>query len=157
MRDPHYTRDHEKELFTPRVPQLDRNMLRKYIADMKKENIVTSAVPPDRVPIVVSFFQQGAYKDFFGDDSVLYPLEVLNDAKELPPTWLIHGTADTVIPVEGTRKYEQKLRQQIPNAKLHVHYDEGSDHGFDNAASINLETKWVREGLNFIAPYWPQC
>ena len=156
MRDPHYTGDHEKQLFTPVVPQLDRSILQDYIANMKEGLVVTSAVPPDRVPLVISFLQQGAYKDFFGNENVLYPLEVLEDVTSLPPTWILHGTADTVIPVDGTYEYERRVREKLPNAKFHVHYDKNSDHGFDNDTNINLDTEWIKEGLTFIHPYWPQ-
>lgn len=158
MRDRYYQEDTEKEMFTPRVPQLDRAILKDYIHRMKPGHFVTSATPPDRVPLVVSTLQQGAYKQFFGDVRDVYPLEVLKSAiKQTPPVWLIHGTGDTVVPVEGSYKFEALWKEKFPSERLLVHYDEGSDHGFDLAPGISLETHWVKKGLDFIAPYWPRC
>ena len=104
---------------------------------------------------MISFYQQGAYRRFFGTDSILFPLEAVDSVSEPPPTWIVHGTDDSVIPVEGSYKYERHLRDKVPNAKLHVHYEEGADHGFDNDLSINLNTPWIKEGLKFIDKYWP--
>lgn len=155
LRNQYYTDNYEKQIFTPVAPQLDRAILAGYLADMKNDATITSATPPDRVPLVISALQQGAFARFFGNDSSLYPLEVLDGISRLPPTWILHGTGDTVIPVDGTYKYEKKVREMFPNAKLHVHYDEGSDHGFDNAEGISMSTGWVEQGLGFISTYWP--
>jgi acetyl esterase/lipase len=155
MRDPHYTGDYEKHLFTPVAPQLPRSILRDYISNLKGREVVSSAVPPDRVPLVISSLQQGKFGEIFGEDSSLYPIEVLDSVTDLPPTWILHGTGDTVIPVEGTYKYEKRLREKLPDAKLHVTYRPG-DHGFDNDPSVSLQTDWVKEGVEFIDSFWPR-
>jgi acetyl esterase/lipase len=155
MRDPHYTGDYEKHIFTPAAPQLDRSILRSYLENMKKGETITSAVPPDRVTIVISALQQGSFGKMLGDDSALYPLEVLDNTAALPPIWILHGTGDTVIPVEGSYKFEKAVKEKLPETKLHLTYQPG-DHGFDNVESIGLETDWVKEGVDFIAKYWPQ-
>ncbi len=156
MRDPHYTEDYEKHLFTPTAPQLDRSILKNYLKSMKAGDVVTTATPPDRVPLVISFMQQGVYKTHFGDDGILYPLEVLDTVDDLPPTWIFHGDADTVIPVDGTHKYEKLLKEKLPDAKVRFHYEKDADHGFDNASSVSLDTEWVKDGVDFISQYWPE-
>ena len=154
MRDPYYTGDYEKQIFTPVAPQQPRHILSDYLANLKPGQVVTSGTPPDRVPLVVSSVQQGSFGKLFGDDSILYPLEVLDNVTELPPTWILHGKGDTVIPIEGSYKYEKKLREKLPSAKLHVSYQPG-DHGFDNDPAISLNTEWVKEGVEFIEQFWP--
>ena len=99
--------------------------------------------------------QQGQFGELFGADSSLYPIELLESVTDLPPTWLLHGTGDTVIPVEGTYKYEKRLREKLPDAKLHVSYQEG-DHGFDNDPSVSLDTNWIKEGVAFVEQFWPK-
>jgi acetyl esterase/lipase len=154
MRDPHYTGDYEKQIFTPTAPQLDRSILREYLNNMTPGQTITSAVPPDRVPIVISSLQQGAFGKMLGNDSTLYPIEALDNVDNLPPIWLLHGTGDTVIPVEGSYKFEKALKQKMPSAKLHTSYQPG-DHGFDNDDSITLSTPWVDAGVDFVSQYWP--
>ena len=155
MRDRYWTEDYEKQIFTPVAPQLPKNVLADYVSNLKGSEVVASAVPPDRVPLVISSLQQGRFSEFFGQDSSLYPIEVLDDVTDLPPTWLLHGTGDSVVPVEGSYRYEKALKDKLPDAKLHVSYRPG-DHGFDNDASVSLQTDWVSEGVQFIEKFWPK-
>lgn len=154
MRDRYWTEDYEKQIFTPVAPQLPRNILQDYVDGLKGGEVLSSATPPDRVPLVISSLQQGRLGRFLGDDSSLYPIEVLDSVNDLPPTWILHGTGDTVVPIAGTYKYEKALREKLPNTKLHVSYQPG-DHGFDNDPSVSLNTDWVKEGVAFIEQFWP--
>ena len=154
MRAPWYTGDFEKQIFTPVAPQLDRSILEKYMTELRDESTVTSAVPPDRVPLVISALQQGKFGELLGDNSSLYPLELLDNVTDLPTTWILHGTGDTVIPVEGTYNFEKKLKEKLPQAKAHFTYESG-DHGFDNAPDVSIGTPWIREGVEYIKQSWP--
>jgi acetyl esterase/lipase len=155
MRDRYYTEDYEKQIFTPVAPQLPQNILRDYRANLKGGEVVSSGVPPDSVPLVISALQQGRFAELFGGDSSLYPIEALESVTDLPPTWVLHGTGDTVIPVEGSHKYEKRLREKLPDAKLHVSYRTG-DHGFDNDPSVTLDTDWIKQGVEFVEQFWPK-
>ena len=155
MRDRYWTEDYEKQIFHPPAPQLPQNILRDYLTNLKGNEVVSSGVPPDRVPLVISVMQQGRYPDLMGEDSSLYPIEVLDTVTDLPPTWLFHGTEDKVVPVEGSYKYEKRLREKLPSAKLHVSY-RPADHGFDNDPSVTLDTDWVKEGVQFVEQFWPK-
>ena len=155
MRNGHYTEDYEKTLFDPPAPQLDRSILRNYIENLKGDEVATSGIPPERVPLVVSAMQQGAFGKLFGGDSSLYPIEMLDQVNELPPTWILHGKEDNVVPVAGTQNYVDKLKEKLPDTKVHVSYRPGM-HGFDNHPAATLEDDWVKEGLEFIGPYWPK-
>jgi acetyl esterase/lipase len=155
LRDRYWTDDYEKQIFTPVAPQLPKSILADYVSNLKGGEVVASAVPPDRVPLVISSLQQGRFSEFFGQDSSLYPIEVLDNVTDLPPTWLLHGTGDTVVPVEGSYKYEKALKEKLPGAKLHVSYQPG-DHGFDNDPLVSLQSDWVKEGVQFIEKSWPK-
>ena len=154
MRSEYYTGDFEKHIFTPVAPQLPRSILRDYLAGLKGSEVIASAVPPDRVPLVISSLQQGSFGKLLGEDSSLYPLEMIDSVERLPPLWLIHGTDDTVIPAAGSYDFERKLLETLPVTEIHVSFEAG-DHGFDNDPSVNLETPWVKQGLEFVAQFWP--
>lgn len=159
LRDKYYTTAYEKQLFAPTAPQLDPSVFRAYVDSMTPGAVITSALPPDRFQLVVSILQQGLFGKYFGPDRRLYPMEALDsltDGEELPPTWVMHGTADTGIPVEGTYRYEKRLKERLPRAKTLFHYEEGADHGFDNAEGVGLQTDWVKKGVKFVEQYWPQ-
>lgn len=155
MRDAHYTSDYEKKLFDPPIPQLDRSILADFMANLTGNEVVTSAIPPARSEIFASMLQQGSFGGFFGDDAVLYPIEVLETVYRVPPTWILHGRQDSVIPAAGTHKYAEALKAKLPDARLHLSYRDG-DHGFDNEPPATLGEDWVKEGVEFVTQYWPK-
>lgn len=154
MRDPHYTAEYEKALFDPPAPQLDHGILRKYMAKMKIGEVITSEIPPSRVPIVISALQQGKWGDWFGGDSSLYPIEMLDKLDIIPPTWILHGKDDNVVPIDGTYKFVGHLKEKQPSARLHTSYRPGG-HGFDNHGPASLDEDWLKEGVDFIGQFWP--
>jgi len=155
FRDRYYTEAYDKQISRPPTPQLDPSILRDYLANMEVGGTIVSAVPQERMALVGSFIQQGMYGKLFGEDSNLYPLEVLEKVERLAPMWVLHGIGDTIIPVEGSYKFEQAVKQKFPEAKLHTTYRDG-DHGFDHEEAADLRTGWVKEGVSFIDKYWPK-
>ncbi|KAK3112915.1 hypothetical protein LTR53_010309 [Teratosphaeriaceae sp. CCFEE 6253] len=163
LRDPHYTQAYVKQLFDPPAPQIPPQVLANHLVGLKGTEVVTSATPPDRVPLTVSIIQQGRTAEFLGDDRGLYPLELLEDGAVseagLPPMWILHGKHDSAVPVDGTYRFVEKLLGAWPDAQLHVTIEDG-EHGFDNHAfgtgeAATLETAWVKEGVEFVQKYWP--
>lgn len=157
LRDKYYTQDYEKHLFDPPIPQLDRSILRDFAANLRGNEVVTSAMPPARSEIFASMLQQGSFGKFFGDDSRLYPIEMLklDRVESVPPTWILHGKQDSAIPIDGTYRYVKVLKEKLADAKVHLSYREG-DHGFDNLPPARLDEEWVKEGVAFINQYWPE-
>lgn len=153
LRDRHYTEDYEKQLFD--MPQFDPAILRDYVAGLQGDEAVTSAAPPERGALFASMIQQGSFGKFFGDDRALYPIEVLDQISEIPPTWLLHGKDDSVIPIQGTCRCVAALQKKHPEVKYHFSYRKG-DHGFDNAPGTTLEEEWIRDGVEFIGKYGPR-
>lgn len=69
-----------------------------------------------------------------------------------PPTYFLHGTADTLVGVEFSRRAFEELKRKGVDTKLVV--EEGAPHGFDAGAKPG-EHKYelVAAGLRFLASH----
>ncbi|KAK4507500.1 hypothetical protein PRZ48_001235 [Zasmidium cellare] len=153
---PHFSSQHEKDIFSPPRPQADSSILTSYVENLTGEEVVPNRTPPEGEMNVLIILQQGLYPKYFGPDPRLYPLEQLEKAETFPPTWILHGTGDSVVPVEGTRVFEEAFRERGERegwGPLKVTYREGAEHGFDLREGD--EDGWRREGVQFIEKYWP--
>jgi carboxymethylenebutenolidase len=68
-----------------------------------------------------------AVVDLFGG----LPKKLMQDAKELPPTLIMHGDADKTVPVAEARALEQLLKSHRRTYEMKIY--EGQDHLFKNA------------------------
>jgi acetyl esterase/lipase len=160
LKSEHFTRDYEKALFEPPIPKVPREVLDGYIKTMDKGKVVTSALPPERLGLMVGMVQQGRLEELLGSDDELYPMELLENeeglVQRLPPMWILHGKSDGLVPVQGTEKYVGLVKEKgLDEGKLHVSLIEGGGHGFDNEPSVTLEKEWVRDGVEFVERFWP--
>lgn len=96
--------------------------------------------------------QQGLYGKYFGTDPRLLPLEMLEKVESFPPTWILHGTGDSVVPVEGTRKFVKRMGEKFSGVPMHVTYRAGAEHGFDLGEDGE---GWRDEGVKFVEKFWP--
>jgi acetyl esterase/lipase len=65
----------------------------------------------------------------------LSPLHVLDKAPTYPPTVLLHGEADALVPVDQSRRFADKLRsKQVPVLEL---YEPGGPHVFDQVYYVS--------------------
>lgn len=142
-----------KQVFNPPRPQLDSAILHSYIAKLRGDEIVPFRIPPEGEAHAVVMIQQGLYGELFGTDEKLYALEMLDRMSTFPPTWILHGVEDSVVPVEGTRLFVEKMREKFPGVPLHVTYREGADHGFD--LRDDDEKEWREQGVEFVERFWP--
>ena len=157
MLSDHFTRCYSKPIVG--VPNYPPSVVEKFLANMS--GAITEADPPTRLDLAIAAVQNGCYLDFMGDDPDLFVFEELKRIKSemsnnshgrlFPPLYLLHGEQDSAVPVEGTRKLIEYIRDIDPAAKLHVAIREG-EHGFDFSASVKDD--WMREGLGFIATEW---
>ncbi|KAM0713401.1 hypothetical protein Q7P37_010363 [Cladosporium fusiforme] len=116
------------------------------------EQIVTSRIPPIGGEIYHSLVQRGLYGKAFGDDALLYPMESLEQGHSLPPLWLLHGSADTIVPPDGSTRFAEILRQG-GNSPVNFTIIQGEEHLFD--VDTGIDEDWVQDGLAFIGKYWP--
>jgi len=128
--------------------------------DQQLEEVAKSAKPvTERIPkegepdLFVATLLEGRYTEILGSDSNLYPLENLKRIKEqgevLTPIWMFHGEQDTIIPMDGTRKFVQEAQEGVYERII-----PGAEHGFDDD-SVGLDTDWVIEGREWLQKYWP--
>ncbi|KAL1619593.1 hypothetical protein SLS54_006530 [Diplodia seriata] len=146
--------------------------------------VISSVTPPARAELSLALFQHGRLGELLGGERELYPLEVLEDRMTMmrrrcdaagggkatsrflpPPLCVIHGTDDTVVPVQGSRRFcrawEKTWRaQQLCDGRAIG--DGGAvvklvlrpgEHGFEATASEE-EDGWLREALGWVADRW---
>ncbi|KAN0090408.1 alpha/beta-hydrolase [Hyaloscypha variabilis] len=105
---------------------------------------IVSAAPLFRSDIMLSMFQQGRFPEFLGTDSILYPLERIED-----------GEVDAhLLPKVDTRRFERVVRARGRGEKLFIHYEEGADHGFEYRPEVTLITPWLDEGMRRVSGAW---
>jgi len=122
-----------------------------------------TAAPGGRARFLGWAFREGVLHDFYmgrhpaqramGISAVAQEMErellPLRLADRMPPTWAIHGTADSLVPVDGSRRFVDALKAaavevefvEVPDGE---HGLEGlpSEQGTDLAVAFLL--KWVR-------------
>lgn len=65
--------------------------------------------------------------------------------------FIIHGLQDSVVPVEGSEKFVQKVLEQDLKTKVQLSLYPG-DHGLD--IPFNLDHPWLADGLKLVIPSW---
>ncbi|ORX37281.1 Alpha/Beta hydrolase protein [Kockovaella imperatae] len=70
------------------------------------------------------FNSQEEYDKFVRKASPLFGI-----TKDHPPTFILHGTADTAVPIEQNYVYEKTLKEA--GVPVNSRYDEGGEHSFD--------------------------
>lgn len=144
IRAPHFTVDSDKQLLDPPLPQVPLQVINAHVAALAPGAIATER--DNMSPLGAGMIQRGLYGRFFAPASedaevqkaqrALFPLEALEDAVAatgggsaafFPPTWLLHGKADSLVPYEGT----EVLASKLPAERVHLTLAEGEEHGFD--------------------------
>lgn len=134
------------------APTIPKSVLEEYLKSMIPGRIVTSAMPPERLPIALSINQQHRKAEFFGTDDRLYPFKVLEKLEKVPPFLLvIHGEDDSAIPVAESMKFSEILKKKFGDDIVDLRIRPG-EHGFDEKSSVDEE--WLKEGLRRVAYLW---
>ncbi|KAJ0418741.1 Alpha/Beta hydrolase protein [Aspergillus carlsbadensis] len=137
------------------------------IASVTPGSVVSSAFPPDRIPLLVAGIQHGRLAKLYErgvEESLvelLYPdARLEKEGLELPigGIALIHGRQDSVVPAVGAERFIEKAREatkgQPVNEKLILSIQEG-EHGFD----LNLrydEEVWLQDAVQLAVQAWLQ-
>jgi len=129
--------------------------LEAHIANTKPGTVVTAdGWPPERIDLAICAVQRGRYLDLIGKERILFPLENLEYAKNIPAIWVYHGKQDSAVPVEHSISFVKRLKELHPDALVHLTLEEG-EHGLD--AEVTLSTPWVKEGLEMVKQHWPSA
>ena len=123
----------------------------EHMKSVQPGSIVSSANPPARLELAIAIVQNGRFLEFFGREPHLFPLERLSQAKSMPPTFIFHGSEDSAVPVEGSKKFVEALSKIHPETEVILKTPPG-DHGVDVA--VTVETEWMKEGLALITQRW---
>lgn len=75
-----------------------------------------------------------------------------NVSVDFPPTYIVHGLADTMVPIELSRVLFQRLKENgVPCGMTEV---PGEEHTFAMKMEVGSKTWWLqREGFDFLEKY----
>jgi hypothetical protein len=130
---------------------LPPDFLDKYIATLSGSEVISNATPPARLDIAFASIQQGRYVKLVGEDPSLFPMEVMESAKDIPSTLIIHGKEDSCVPYRSSEAFVEKMKLLHPDVKVHYALVPG-EHAVDYFATF--ETDFLKAGLDFITPEW---
>lgn len=134
--------------------QLPRQILDKHIAAIKPGSIVSSATPPDRLPLGIVTLQQGLFSQLFGEDDSFHPDRVLakkSAGEKVPYLYVFHGKGDSAIPCEQSVQFVGEWQAKFGKDSATGEYQEG-EHGFDG--EVPLEAEWMQRGLSGVTKAW---
>lgn len=155
LKDAWYSEPGKKVIWGQSPPAFPDGWFDQQLAKAAKSaKLVTERIPKDGEPdFFVATLLEGRYTEILGTDSSLYPLENLKRIREqgdtLMPIWMFHGEQDTIIPMDGTRKFVQEAQEGVYEQII-----PGAEHGFDDD-SVGLSTDWVVEGREWLKTHWP--
>ncbi|KAE8135206.1 Alpha/Beta hydrolase protein [Aspergillus pseudotamarii] len=140
-------------------PRQAEGLIRNYIKNMRPGSIRTGQNPTlDMWELLLCILQQcylprlikgNGDKDMFGLLMGLLKKEE-KSADAGIPTWVIHGTEDTLIPHICSTKFAERLRELAP-VRLDL---QPGDHMFE--VDMSIDEKWIAEGReSFLERYWP--
>lgn len=128
------------------------SIIDKHIASIKPDTVFSSAIPPDRMLLSFAFSVNERYLEFFGNDKKMWPVNLIEHKDYLPPTWIVHGDADTAVSIEDSRAFTEKCKE-LKGVEVRLVVRPHEEHGFDIGLKED-ETEWLREGLNWIQGIW---
>ena len=112
-------------------PAPPESVIAEHMATVKPGVVVSSATPPERSPLSLALAMYGQYLKYFGDDERMWPVGLVEEKESLPPTWIIHGGADSLVSVEDCKAFVEKCKGLKDGAEVKLVVREGEDHGFD--------------------------
>ncbi|KAF2029909.1 alpha/beta-hydrolase [Setomelanomma holmii] len=125
----------------------------EHMSSVTPDTVISSATPPARMRLSYAMSVFNRYLEFFGDDKKLWPMYLIEDKDWAPPTWIIHGDADTAVSIEDSREFVEKWKARGMGNEARLDVREGMEHGFDIGMREN-EEKWLRDGLGWVEGKW---
>lgn len=135
------------------VPTPKAEIIQQHIDAIVPGAVVSSAIPPARSGLSYALGAYKKYLDFFGHDAKLWPVNRLEDATTMPPTWIIHGDADSAVDVKDSQEFVKKWTDREVRGEVKLSLLPGKEHGFD-IESKEDEEEWLREGLEWVEGKW---
>ncbi|KAH6089888.1 hypothetical protein HBI65_169100 [Parastagonospora nodorum] len=129
-----------------------KSTLDAFIASIPPGSITSSAMPPARAWLAPMLRAHGRWEEFFGEGKHVMPDTAVTDAGFWVPMWIVHGRDDSVVSVEWTEKFVERVRGRFPHVRVEVVSPEG-DHGFD-AELCEEDVGWLGELLKGVEGGW---
>lgn len=95
MEHPHFSQAYHKEMSGE--PHLPVGVVDDYRKSLRPDAVRSSTIPPELWSLIVETVREGRILDFLGKDKTLFPMRLLDETKELPPFWIIHGETDDFV------------------------------------------------------------
>ncbi|MCJ1444969.1 MAG: hypothetical protein MMC23_005473 [Stictis urceolatum] len=111
----------------------------------------------EMVPVGVALAWHGLFWRLFDPKGEVgageLPVEMVRAGGKLPrKVWIVHGDADSTVPVEGSRVFAGLVREMLPGTEMRLDTGEGKDHGFD--LMWKEDDEWARERLAWLVQAW---
>lgn len=87
----------------------------------------------------------GSEEEYFEYQKSVSPFHLLDKSGSYPPTFVLHGTADTPVPVEQSYKFVEKLKGM--GVEADARYKEGGEHCFENKIEVSNDRFRIDKGL----------
>ncbi|CAE7015863.1 hypothetical protein CFE70_002734 [Pyrenophora teres f. teres 0-1] len=134
------------------MPSPPASVLTDHVKTMVPGVVVSSAVPPARMGLGYAMAAYGHFLEYFGEDEKMWPIGLVEEKTWLPPTWILHGGADTVVNVEDSRAFVEKCKK-LQGVEVKLTVREGMEHGFDGAMKED-EEPWLKAGVAWVEEKW---
>ncbi|KAH8695337.1 Alpha/Beta hydrolase protein [Talaromyces proteolyticus] len=145
MRHPHFSQAGQKQIGA--YPQYPETLISEHL-QQSPDGANPTMREFSRQSLSIALMQHGRYLYFFGHDRELFPIERLEDDASLAPTlpfiWIHHGTADSEVPIDGSRKFVDLLKRQNPGARIRYEELVGAEHGIDSEMFLIRSGEWER-------------
>lgn len=135
------------------APQVPKAVFEEHVKATPEGTIFTGVFPPERMVLALSILQSGGFVGL-GDDESLFPAKVVDKmsaGQKVPFLFAMHGTEDSAVPCEETRKFVDKWGEKFGKESVVGAFRNG-DHGFDGETT--LEEPWMKDGLSRVTKAW---
>ncbi|KAF4996139.1 hypothetical protein FDECE_12563 [Fusarium decemcellulare] len=112
----------------------------------------------ERSPWAVSACQNGLFMSHIFDNKNLnkrefFPLERIEAGDSLPTKiWLMHGDDDSTVPIRGSDKFVNLVREKLPQTEVRYDVVPGQDHAFD--FDEKTWESFADDALEFVTQAW---
>ncbi|EDU44574.1 Alpha beta hydrolase fold-3 domain protein [Pyrenophora tritici-repentis] len=134
------------------MPSPPESVFTEHVKKMVPDAVVSSVVPPERMGLGYAMAAYGHYLKCFGEDEKMWPIGLVGEKTWVPPTWILHGGADTVVDVGDTKKFVEKC-ERLEGVEVRLTVRESMEHGFDGDAKED-EEPWLKEGVAWVEGKW---
>ena len=145
----------QEQLFDGTYPP-GPEIIDEHLRSVGPDTVVSSSIPWDRFRLSYALAAHGRWLLCYGTDKKLLPITAVEEATHFPPTWISHGSEDTAVSVEDSKRFVKKVGDLLGDrvrANMRLTIVDGADHGFDMDLKEE-ETPWLKVGLKWVQEKW---